>query len=672
MNERCFPCGARLDCSSCVRPLKSPCLRMFMSIRTLKSLSTDQNVCNVCRHSYIKWKSENSAFSAMLDHFENDIVVINDDANSDSYELMDVQVQADDSSRLTTVENPTLITTTNHQDRDFIFFSRNIWIPEGTRCCSGHLINNLLSKDAVDQIKPFSIRYQELSSSDVQLLLSKAQTLFENGKKRFSFDDPRDLNDDEYCLLTSLSRDHFTDFVQITSSSIIRPSCNRSIRTAVGIFLCKLRLGISNRLLACMFQIADKRTVSRIINSARQAIVKSFVPDNLGFGHVTREDVIGRHTAAIARELMCGGDSTDTTIIIIDGAYLYIQSRNNEFQRKTFNLYKKRSLLKPMMIVTTTGYIVACIGPFMTDFNNNDAAIMKDILLRNTDHILSWLKEHDTLVVDRGLRDSIGVMKALVLEATMTSFLDGRRQFSVEEANESRCITKIRWIVEAANRRLKQFKYFASTIQNSSLVYLESDMSIACALINHYQSPMTRSKLEDEEIGVQIMQLRQQKNKIQLLLEENNLIKRFSLWEIINHTEIIDGFPIMTQDDLGDLTFGVFQLKRARSYAEERCSTTNLTSDIAYSVHQCKIIPNWIRIPTQSAHSNRVTYHPTIHFTDQAILASAIWFLSHQRWQTQQYHMPLGEYKNLATDLMQVSDFYDPSDDDDSQRYTLT
>jgi hypothetical protein len=46
-----------------------------------------------------------------------------------------------------------------------------------------------------------------------------------------------------------------------------------------------------------------------------------------------------------------------------------------------------------MMIVTTTGYIVACIGPFMSDFNNNDAAIMKDILLRNTDHILSWLKE---------------------------------------------------------------------------------------------------------------------------------------------------------------------------------------------------------------------------------------------------------------------------------------
>lgn len=110
-------------------------------------------------------------------------------------------------------------------------------------------------------------------------------------------------------------------------------------------------------------------------------------------------------------------------------------------------------------------------------------------------------------------------MQALGLEAAMPSFLEGRRQFSAEEANESRCITKIRWVVEAANRRLKQFKYFANTIQNSSLPYLESDMSIACALINRYQPPIARSQLEDEGIGQQIMELREQKNKIQLVID---------------------------------------------------------------------------------------------------------------------------------------------------------
>ncbi|CAF4544216.1 unnamed protein product [Rotaria socialis] len=444
---------------------------IYVDSYTLKSLSNDQNVCNACRHLYIKWKNENSELSSILDHFKNDM-----------YELMNVQVQTDDSPRLTTEENPTLITTTNQQvvklqlneassfhtkccvcvenlrdhaakitsqNRDFIFFSRNIWIPEGARCCSGHLINQLLLKEAVDQIKPFSIRYQELSSSDVQLLLNKAQNFVENGKKIFSFDDPRDLNDDEYRLLTRVSRDNFNDFVQITSSSTIRPSCSRSIRTAVGIYLCKLRL----------------------------AIVKSFVSDNLGFGYVTHQYVIGRHTTAIARELMCGGDSTDTTIIIIDRTHLHIQkSRNNKFERKTFNLC----------------YVVACIGSFMFNFNNNDAGITKDILLRNTSNILSWLKEHDILAVDRGFRDSICVMEALGLEATIPSFLDGRRQFSAEEANESRCITKIRWVVEVANRCLKQFKYFANTIQNSSLVYLESDVN---CLRSHQSLSTTYDKI---------------------------------------------------------------------------------------------------------------------------------------------------------------------------------
>ena len=120
-------------------------------------------------------------------------------------------------------------------------------------------------------------------------------------------------------------------------------------------------------------------------------------------------------------------------------------------------------------------------------------------------------------MVDRGFRDAIPVMHALGLDAAMPSFLNGRRQFPADEANQSRCITKVRWVVEAANRRIKQFKYFANTVQNSSLMYLEMDLSIACALINRYQPPMTRSKLEDAEIGAQIMKLLNQKNKFQLV-----------------------------------------------------------------------------------------------------------------------------------------------------------
>jgi hypothetical protein len=184
-------------------------------------------------------------------------------------------------------------------DRDFLLFTRNIWIPEGARCCSSHLIDRQLKRAALDQIKSFFIRQQELDSSDVHLMLSKSQKLFENEKTRFSFDNPRDLSDDEYRLLTSLSRDEFNDLVDIISS-----------------------------FLASMFHLPDKRAVSRTIDSARQAILKTFVPNHLGFGHVTRQDVIDRHTTTIARELMCGGSSS-TAIVVIDGSYIYIQVRNS-------------------------------------------------------------------------------------------------------------------------------------------------------------------------------------------------------------------------------------------------------------------------------------------------------------------------------------------------------
>lgn len=81
MNERCCPCGARLDRSTCIRPLKTPGLRMFMSIRSLKSLTSDHKVCNVCRHLYSKWKSENLDFSSILDRLESDSITSDDDIN---------------------------------------------------------------------------------------------------------------------------------------------------------------------------------------------------------------------------------------------------------------------------------------------------------------------------------------------------------------------------------------------------------------------------------------------------------------------------------------------------------------------------------------------------------------------------------------------------------------
>lgn len=212
-------------------------------------------------------------------------------------------------------------------DRNFVFFTRNIWIPEGARCCPEHVDHRRLTTNALDAVKPRLIRYQEWNGSEFETLLGSFRNLY-NAKRRFNFDDGHALSDNEYPILTGLSKVSFDELVGIVClASNMRNSSQRSIRTAVGVYLCKLRLGLSNSLLSMMFNLSDKRTVARIINSARQAVSECFTPHNLGFNHITRRQVIDNQTTPIAQQLMTDG-AEDTAILVIDGTYIYIQVRN--------------------------------------------------------------------------------------------------------------------------------------------------------------------------------------------------------------------------------------------------------------------------------------------------------------------------------------------------------
>ena len=53
------------------------------------------------------------------------------------------------------------------------------------------------------------------------------------------------------------------------------------------------------------------------------------------------------------------------------------------------------------------------------------------------------------MIVDRGFRDAIPTIKHFGYEAVMPSFLKRREQLSTEEANYTRLITKVRWVIES-------------------------------------------------------------------------------------------------------------------------------------------------------------------------------------------------------------------------------
>lgn len=95
----------------------------------------------------------------------------------------------------------------------------------------------------------------------------------------------------------------------------------------------------------------------------------------------------------------------------MDRTYIYVEkSSDNYLQRNLFSLHKHRSLVKFMIICTTTGYIVGAIGPYYANVKNNDAAMTKD-LLRSRNEFSRFIKDHDLLIVDRGFRDCQSELK---------------------------------------------------------------------------------------------------------------------------------------------------------------------------------------------------------------------------------------------------------------------
>ena len=205
-----------------------------------------------------------------------------------------------------------------------------------------------------------------------------------------------------------------------------------------------------------------------------------------------------------------------------------------------------------MLITTTTGYILVVYGPYLSDSSNNDAAIQKDILAKNKDGILNWMAEHDIVVVDRGFRDSTGMMKALGLDVCMPDFLNGRSRFDTLEANRSRFISKVRWVVESANGRIKHFKRFNQTIQNSTIPQVRDYLQIACALINAYHAPTIPSSSHDDLIADSMLASLQEPN-----LLRRRLINETLLWTNSDASNIPD-FPILTLEEIRLMTMGTY------------------------------------------------------------------------------------------------------------------
>ena len=105
----------------------------------------------------------------------------------------------------------------------------------------------------------------------------------------------------------------------------------------------------------------------------------------------------------------------------------------------------------------------------------------------------------------------------------------GKKRHTTEEANKSRLIRKVRWVVESANGRIKQWRFLDKVVPNKLVKYIDDFVKIVCAILNCFRPRTLSIDTASNEIANEILRKANMDNELKIYLEQNNLIKEKQL-----------------------------------------------------------------------------------------------------------------------------------------------
>ncbi|CAF3419459.1 unnamed protein product [Rotaria sp. Silwood2] len=373
-----------------------------------------------------------------------------------------------------------------------------MYAPNGVRCCPSHLLNNnrLLPDVEISMGNRQQLAASLLSSEMIDLVTDLLSLLHEAvTSPRLDFLDPS-LNDEDYLTWTGWTKAQFDNMFDIISP-YLRSSSNRNTRNALAMFWIKLKTNLSFRQIGSVFNIPGnsedrRKRAADAFDSVRQCLIEKFVPRHLGVQHLAREDAKKQNTSFSIE--FFGNNVT----IIWDGTYLYMgKSSSHLINRKTYSGQKHRHLIKFMSLILPNGYVLDTIGPFWGTMN--DASIAKNIT-DTCDILMKWCEKGDTMIVDRGFRDVIESFIDMGYEARMPDFLTkGQKQHTVEQANRSRLITKVRWRIESYHARMKKWALLSGRIENAFIPKVADCVRIVSAALNCYRGQIGQHAINSDD-----------------------------------------------------------------------------------------------------------------------------------------------------------------------------
>lgn len=276
-------------------------------------------------------------------------------------------------------------------------------------------------------------------------------------------------------------------------------------------------------------------------------------------------------------------------------------------------------------------------------------------MMNSTEGIAEFVEPNDVFILDRGFRDVIKELNNRGIRTLMPNLLaKGQKQFTTQEANESRKVTLHRWVVEAVNGRLKKlFKFFDHNVQchyfMNGVEKLNRFLHISCAIMNRYCPPLCQDTEDKLLLLEEIKKRDTEKNTLmeEIKKHESELVRKRIVWKKYTSEEFQD-FPRLSLEELHKISLGKFNIKSSKGYTD-----SYLRADNQYHVQVHRQRPGLLKIRLQSkfrggsCHSVWIEYSATAmqkitgHFcecmqgartiTTCGHITSVLWYLGYQR-----------------------------------------
>ncbi|KAJ8685806.1 hypothetical protein QAD02_021599 [Eretmocerus hayati] len=374
---------------------------------------------------------------------------------------------------------------------------------------------------------------QNMSRIDGPYLVLFLKGMRTVSRKRERFHDPLNPDDNKFVCLTSLRKDQIEDLFTFCDPVPCWGGHRYVEKLDLIAFLAKLHQGLSDEFLKVLFEYRTRQATSLAMATTRQSLMQRFVPTNIGFGSITREEFIQRHVTEFAHELYNPHPEESQAILIIDVT----------------------------LIIGSDGHILDVRDPHFADARNNDAAMLRDDLGNEDGPMRHWIRAGDIILVERAYRDIEDLFVEPGLRYYRPAFFEaGGRQLSTQDANQSRIVTKMRYVVEARNGHIKfTCKFLNQMMQIQHIPHLGDFDRLAEAMINRYHPPIIMQGA-DAQLARRMLDRARQPNALQARVENENLATRNAQrWVRLDDGQLNDSL-ILTEDYVRDLTVGVYQI----------------------------------------------------------------------------------------------------------------